>query len=214
LLAKPVELRVAVEHAGRDELVEDADDKRREDRKDDVVQRERPRLVGDLARKVVEERVLTRQVDVKKREVSGSRLRMRSEGRPMTHVELRHVKDDVLVERVEDQFGQPLVTPRAVDEQQLLQVLELRDGDVGRPRRLETFDARDADANVRCLNHGHVVGAVADGKQDRFGIVLDELDNERLLQRRDSAADDGLSRRIAMASASATAARPLLSFKD
>jgi hypothetical protein len=61
LLAEPVELRVAVEHAGRDELVEDADDKRREDRKDDVVQRERPRLVGDLARKVVEERVLTRQ---------------------------------------------------------------------------------------------------------------------------------------------------------
>ena len=58
LLPEHVELRIAIEDAGRDELVKDADDERREDGEDDVVQGQGPGLVRDLARKVVEERVL------------------------------------------------------------------------------------------------------------------------------------------------------------
>lgn len=112
-----------------------------------------------------------------------------------THVELCHVKDDILVERVENQLREPLIAPRAVDEQQLLEILELRDGYVRRAGRLETLNARDPYADVRGLDHGHVVGAVTDGQEDRLGIVLDELDNERLLQRGHSAANDGLKDR-------------------
>ena len=55
LLSKHVELRVAVEDSCGDELVENTDDKRRKDGEEDIVQRERPRLVGNLPREVVEE---------------------------------------------------------------------------------------------------------------------------------------------------------------
>ena len=60
LLPEHVQLRIAVEDARRDELVKDADDEWREDGEDDVVQGQGPRLVRDLARKVVEERELRR----------------------------------------------------------------------------------------------------------------------------------------------------------
>ena len=89
LLSKHVELRVAVKDSCGDELVENTDDKGRKDGEEDIVQRERPRLVGNLPREVVEEGILSylnqRQND--------SRL---SEAYP----ELRHVQYNVLVERV------------------------------------------------------------------------------------------------------------------
>ena len=71
-LSEAVKLRVPVEDACRDELIEHADDDGRQDREEDIVERQRPRLVCDLARVSVEERV----------------------------PELRHVECDVLVERV------------------------------------------------------------------------------------------------------------------
>lgn len=57
-LPELVQLRVAIQESRRDELVEDTDDERREDGEDDIVQRERPGLVGDLTGEVVEEGVL------------------------------------------------------------------------------------------------------------------------------------------------------------
>ncbi len=55
LLAEHVELWVAIEDTRGHKLVEDTDDERRENGEDDVVQRERPGLVSDLPREVVEE---------------------------------------------------------------------------------------------------------------------------------------------------------------
>lgn len=58
LLAELVELGVAVEKAGGDELVEDAHDQWWEDGEEDVVEGERPGFVDDLAGEAVLERVL------------------------------------------------------------------------------------------------------------------------------------------------------------
>ena len=54
LLAEDVELRVTIEDAGRDELIENTDDEGRKDGKKDVVQRERPGFEGHLAGEVIE----------------------------------------------------------------------------------------------------------------------------------------------------------------
>lgn len=48
VLTERVELWVAVEEAGRDELVEDAEDEGREDSVEDVVEGERPGFVDDF----------------------------------------------------------------------------------------------------------------------------------------------------------------------
>jgi len=53
LLAELVQLRVPVEHARADELVEDAEDDRREDGEDDVVEGEGPALLEHLTRERV-----------------------------------------------------------------------------------------------------------------------------------------------------------------
>ena len=57
-LAEHVELRVAIQDTCGHELVEDPDNERREEGEEDVVERERPGLVGDLPREIVEERIL------------------------------------------------------------------------------------------------------------------------------------------------------------
>jgi len=102
----------------------------------------------------------------------------------------RHEDGDA---RVQDELAQALVRPGPVNEQQLLEEAELADGDVGRARRLQTLVARDADANMGSLNHRHIVGAVSNGEQDGLEVLLDELDDEGLLQRRHTAAHDRLA---------------------
>lgn len=57
-LAELVELRVAIEEAGRDELIENAHDERGKDSEEDVIEREGPGFKDDLARKCVLEGVL------------------------------------------------------------------------------------------------------------------------------------------------------------
>ena len=88
-LPELVQLRVAIQESRGDELVEDTDDEGWEDGEDDVVQRERPGLVGDLTGEVVEEGILQLVLDRCQRVL-----------RKKTYPELRHVQDDVLVERV------------------------------------------------------------------------------------------------------------------
>ena len=65
------------------------DDEGWEDSKDDVVQRERPGLVGDLTGEVVEEGILQFVLD-----------RWQRVSRKGTYPELRHVQHDVLVEGI------------------------------------------------------------------------------------------------------------------
>lgn len=57
-LSKLIELRVSVQHSGRDELVKDTDDEWRKDSEHDVVERPCPGFVNDLSRVVVEQRIL------------------------------------------------------------------------------------------------------------------------------------------------------------
>ena len=54
-----------------------------------------------------------------------------------------------------------------MDEQQLLQEPELRDGNIGTPSSLETFDTRDTNADMRRLDHADIIGTVSDGQKDR-----------------------------------------------
>ena len=119
--------------------------------------------------------------------------------------DVSHERTRAGTSRTEDELGQALVAPGPVDQEQLLEEAKLRDGDVGGARRLQTLhgdgqarvsagaggktflDARDADPDVCGLDHADVVGAVADGQEDGLLVLLDELDDERLLERRHAA---------------------------
>mmetsp|Transcript_3974 Transcript_3974/g.11312 ORF Transcript_3974/g.11312 Transcript_3974/m.11312 type:complete len:311 (+) Transcript_3974:1725-2657(+) len=77
-------------------------------------------------------------------------------------------------------------------QQQRAQEPELRNRKVGRHHSLHALLARDADADVRLLDHADVVGAVAD-RQRHVAVRLDERSHLRLLQRRHAAADARLA---------------------
>ena len=99
------------------------------------------------------------------------------------------VEVDRLVEEVLHHIGDARVVEIAVHEQETLQELELGEGEVGRYRCTSALFAVQTDANVRLLDHGHVVGAVADGgRQRRAACMLDHLDYVGLLRRRHAAA--------------------------
>ena len=52
----------------------------------------------------------------------------------------------------------------------------------------------NADANVGGLDHGDVVGAIADRESDGLLVALDEINDHGLLQWRHTTADDRLTR--------------------
>ena len=86
---------------------------------------------------------------------------------------------------VQDEQADPEVVPKPVDEQQPLQEGELGDRVVGTSNRLHPLVARHADADVRLLDHRHVVGAVADRERDRLRhhVRLHQPDDVGLLHR-------------------------------
>ena len=57
LLTELIQLRISIEQSCIDKLIEDAQHERWHDREDDVEERQRPRLVNDLSREGVEERI-------------------------------------------------------------------------------------------------------------------------------------------------------------
>ena len=59
------------------------------------------------------------------------------------------------------------------------------------PAHLHALLAGDADADVGRLDHGDVVGAVADGERVHLELLLDDAHDVRLLQRRRPAAQHG-----------------------
>ena len=87
------------------------------------------------------------------------------------------------------------ITPSPVDKQQPGEEPELGDGKVGRVCGLQPLVSGDADADVGLLDHGDVVGAVADGQRDLMAnsAFLHHLHYLRLLHRRDAAADHALT---------------------
>ena len=69
----------------------------------------------------------------------------------------------------------------------------LSDGIVGRVDSLQTLLARDADTNVRSLDHADIVRAVSNRERHRPEAILDEFHHKRLLERRHTAADHALA---------------------
>ena len=53
-----------------------------------------------------------------------------------------------------------------MDQQQLLQVPELGNGDIGTPSSLETFNTRYTNANVCRLDHADIVGTISDRQEN------------------------------------------------
>ena len=80
------------------------------------------------------------------------------------------VEGDVLVERVEDESAHAVVIGGAVDEKEATEEAELSDGIIRSAGRLQALHSRDADSDMGFLDHGHVVGTVADGQ--RHGLRL------------------------------------------
>ena len=65
-----------------------------------------------------------------------------------------------------------------MDEKEPRQESELRDSKVGRVGGLQPLVAVDADTHVGFLNHGDVIGSVADRETDSFGVFLNLRRNE------------------------------------
>ncbi|RDA96026.1 hypothetical protein CP533_5785 [Ophiocordyceps camponoti-saundersi (nom. inval.)] len=84
----------------------------------------------------------------------------------------RQIEEHLLPKGAEDELGRPHVVPPTVDEDEPLKEAELGDGVVGHARRLETLLAGDADADVALLDHGEVVGAVADGQRQAAPVFV------------------------------------------
>mmetsp|Transcript_51619 Transcript_51619/g.136348 ORF Transcript_51619/g.136348 Transcript_51619/m.136348 type:complete len:478 (+) Transcript_51619:1954-3387(+) len=90
-------------------------------------------------------------------------------------------------------------------KQQPLEIMELPDGNIGVVYSLPPLAASDPDANMRCLDHGHIVRTVSDGQRHRLGVFqaalrqLNVVSHEGhhlcLLQRRDPAGDHDAARR-------------------
>jgi len=76
-----------------------------------------------------------------------------------------------------------------VDEEQTAQHFEAGNREVGTPGGLFTLTTRDPNANVRLLDHGHIVGAVANRSRNVLLAPLDQRDNLGLLQRTKSATE-------------------------
>lgn len=104
-----------------------------------------------------------------------------------TYPELRHVKSNVLVERVKNHSTNPVVTPGAVNKKQFSKIPELGNRNISRPSCLKTFHTADTNTDMGCLNHGHIVGTIADSKEQRFEMSFDQFNNQRLLKGRDTA---------------------------
>lgn len=102
---------------------------------------------------------------------------------------------DIFVKKISQKLAHAIVRPSAVHQQQTFQVPELSDRIVAGQDGLHSLLAGDADTDVGRLNHGHVVGSVADGQRDRLLHALNQLHHQRLLQRSDAATNHSLALR-------------------
>ena len=53
-------------------------------------------------------------------------------------------------------------------KKKLAEEAELTNGNIGAPGSLQTLDATDTHSDMSSLDHGDIVGTIADGKQERF----------------------------------------------
>jgi hypothetical protein len=48
------------------------------------------------------------------------------------------------------------------------------------------FNARDTNADVRCLDHADIICTITNGKKNCLEVLLDQFDDERFLERRNA----------------------------
>jgi hypothetical protein len=123
-LAKLVELGVAIKEAGGDELVEDSHGDRGEEGEDDVVEGEGPGFEDYFPGEGVLEGVLG---------LIRNMFRAWRTSMSATYPELCHIQRNILIERIQNDFGYPLITPCTMHKQQFSKEAELRNSDIGTP---------------------------------------------------------------------------------
>lgn len=72
-----------------------------------------------------------------------------------------------------------------MNQKQLSKEPELANCDISRSCGLKTFDTADADSDMSGLDHGHIIGTVANGQEESLLVALDKLDDQSLLKWRD-----------------------------
>jgi hypothetical protein len=60
-----------------------------------------------------------------------------------------------------------------MDEKEFAEVAELANGNISTSSGLETLNTTDTDTDMGGLNHGDVVGAIANCEKDSFEMALD-----------------------------------------
>ena len=84
-----------------------------------------------------------------------------------------------------------LVAVATVHEDEPRHVTKLRNAEIGCKRRLHALLALDAYADVRRLDHAHIVTTVADGTNATLGVLLEQVYHLRLLRGRAAAHHHG-----------------------
>lgn len=79
-----------------------------------------------------------------------------------------------------------MIVPGTMNKKQFSKIPKLPDRDIGRPRCLKTFNTTDTNSNMRCLNHGNIICAVADSQQQGLQVSLNKLNNKSLLKGRNT----------------------------
>lgn len=72
-----------------------------------------------------------------------------------------------------------------MNQKQLSKEPELANCDISRSCGLKAFDTADTDSDMSGLNHGHIIGTVANGQEESLLVALDKLDDQSLLKGRD-----------------------------
>ena len=102
-------------------------------------------------------------------------------GQDITYPELCHVKGDILVERIQNDTTNSVVTPRPMNKEEFAEITELGNRHIGRPSGLETFKTTNTNTNMCGLNHGHVVRTVTDSEKQGFEVTLHKFDYQGFL---------------------------------
>jgi hypothetical protein len=88
------------------------------------------------------------------------------------------------------ELGSPLIRQPTMPQDEIPQMTELHEREVGRKRGLHAFFADDSKANIRLLYHGDVVSAVANASYPFLIEVFDRPCHEGFLRRAASAYAD------------------------
>mmetsp|Transcript_15797 Transcript_15797/g.24259 ORF Transcript_15797/g.24259 Transcript_15797/m.24259 type:complete len:246 (+) Transcript_15797:333-1070(+) len=102
----------------------------------------------------------------------GIKARLRGEQRVCAIIAHCQHKRHILVERDERQLRGAQKRVSTMHKQQALQVRKTMNDKVCGQRCLCAFLAHDTDTHIRCLNHAHIIGTVANRQRDTIQVVL------------------------------------------